>query len=201
MADPSDTPPPETETAELPTDPLTQLELAEALDLQGAGRMGESIEVLERVLAREPENPDALHLLGVARFTQGRREEGVALVERAVKGAPEFGTAVSNLGRMLRMVNRAGDGLALLRRRTAEQPQDPQACRALGSALMAALMLALGLLAGSGTWLLVTLVGLASTLIESLIGASAQQRWGWLSNELVNGLQTAIAALLAMAFS
>ena len=71
----------------------------------------------------------------------------------------------------------------------------------VGSALMAALMLALGLLAGSGAWLLVTLVGLAATLIESLIGASVQQRWGWLSNELVNGLQTAIAALLAMAFS
>ena len=70
-----------------------------------------------------------------------------------------------------------------------------------GSALMAALMLALGLLAGSGAWLLVTLVGLAATLIESLIGASVQQRWGWLSNELVNGLQTAIGALLAMAFS
>uniref|UniRef100_UPI00404B98F2 DUF92 domain-containing protein n=1 Tax=Cyanobium sp. TaxID=2164130 RepID=UPI00404B98F2 len=71
----------------------------------------------------------------------------------------------------------------------------------VGSALMAALMLALGLLAGSGAWLLVTLVGLAATLIESLIGASVQQRWGWLSNELVNGLQTAIAALLAMAFA
>ena len=71
----------------------------------------------------------------------------------------------------------------------------------VGSALMAALMLALGLLAGSGAWLLVTLVGLAATLIESLIGASVQQRWNWLSNELVNGLQTAIAALLAMAFS
>ena len=70
-----------------------------------------------------------------------------------------------------------------------------------GSALMAALMLALGLLAGSGAWLLVTLVGLGATLIESLIGASFQQRWGWLSNELVNGLQTAIAALLAMAYS
>ena len=51
-----------------------------------------------------------------------------------------------------------------------------------GSALMAALMLALWLLAGSGAWLLVTLVGLAATLIESLIGASFQQRWGWLSN-------------------
>ena len=71
----------------------------------------------------------------------------------------------------------------------------------VGSALMAALMLALGLLAGSGAWLLVTLVGLVATLIESLIGASFQQRLGWLSNELVNGLQTAIGALLAMAFS
>ncbi|MCP9881076.1 DUF92 domain-containing protein [Cyanobium sp. Alchichica 3B3-8F6] len=80
-----------------------------------------------------------------------------------------------------------------------------------GSGLMAALMLVLGLGAGSSVsssavnpgavWLLITLVGLAATLIESLIGASAQQRWAWLSNELVNGIQTAIAALLAMALA
>ncbi|WP_233128420.1 DUF92 domain-containing protein [Synechococcus sp. 8F6] len=85
-----------------------------------------------------------------------------------------------------------------------------------GSGLMAALMLVLGLGAGSwvstssvsssavnpgAVWLLITLVGLAATLIESLIGASAQQRWAWLSNELVNGIQTAIAALLAMALA
>ncbi|MEX0587793.1 MAG: TIGR00297 family protein [Cyanobium sp.] len=71
----------------------------------------------------------------------------------------------------------------------------------VGSALMAAVMLAVGLIDGGSAWLLVTLVGLAATLIESLIGASAQQRWSWLSNELVNGVQTAIAALLAMALS
>ena len=136
MADPSDTPPPDADDAGLPADPLTALELSEALDLQGAGRMGESIEVLERVLAREPENPDALHLLGVARFTQGRREEGVALVERAVKGAPEFGAAVTNLGRMLQLVNRAGEALGLLRRHAELQPQDSRALRALGKALM-----------------------------------------------------------------
>ena len=69
----------------------------------------------------------------------------------------------------------------------------------VGTALMALLMLALGLLSGASTWLLVTLVGLVATLLESLIGATAQQRWRWLSNELVNGIQTAIAALLAMA--
>lgn len=63
---------------------------------------------------------------------------------------------------------------------------------------MALLMLELGLLSGAASWLLVTAVGLVATLLESLIGAGLQQRWRWLSNELVNGLQTAIAAVLAM---
>jgi uncharacterized protein (TIGR00297 family) len=71
----------------------------------------------------------------------------------------------------------------------------------VGSAVMAFLMLALGWLPGSAAWLLVTLVGLAATLLESLIGATAQQRLLWLSNELVNAIQTAIAALLAMALA
>jgi len=69
----------------------------------------------------------------------------------------------------------------------------------LGSAVMAALMQALGLLQGPQAWLLVTAIGLLATLIESGIGAGLQGRWRWLSNELVNALQTLIAALLAMA--
>ena len=47
--------------------------------------------------------------------------------------------------------------------------------------------------------LLVVGVGLLATLIESVIGAVAQRRLPWLSNELVNAIQTAIAAVLAMA--
>jgi uncharacterized membrane protein len=43
------------------------------------------------------------------------------------------------------------------------------------------------------------LVGLLATLLESLIGAGLQQRCAWLSNELVNALQTTIAAVVAMA--
>jgi uncharacterized protein (TIGR00297 family) len=68
-----------------------------------------------------------------------------------------------------------------------------------GSALMAVLLLMLGLLPAPGAAVLVTVVGLIATLIESLIGATLQPRLRWLSNELVNGLQTLIAALLAMA--
>lgn len=70
-----------------------------------------------------------------------------------------------------------------------------------GSALMAALMLAAGVIGGWGGWLLVTAVGLVATLLESLIGATLQTRFPWLSNELVNGIQTLLAALLAMAIA
>jgi uncharacterized membrane protein len=64
---------------------------------------------------------------------------------------------------------------------------------------MASLMGLLGLVPTAMGWFLVTLVGLLATLIESVIGATVQHRFNWLTNELVNGLQTVIAALIAMA--
>ena len=45
---------------------------------------------------------------------------------------------------------------------------------------------------------LVMLVGMVATLGESLLGALVQDRVAWLSNELVNALQTLLAAALAM---
>jgi uncharacterized protein (TIGR00297 family) len=68
----------------------------------------------------------------------------------------------------------------------------------VGGALMAGVSRALGLLNDLPSWGLVSAVALAATLVESLIGATLQRRWGWLSNELVNAWQTLIAALLAM---
>ena len=68
-----------------------------------------------------------------------------------------------------------------------------------GALLMGLVMLGLGLIEGPGLWLLVAAVGLLATLAESVIGATLQRRWHWLSNELVNGLQTLLAALLALA--
>jgi uncharacterized protein (TIGR00297 family) len=70
-----------------------------------------------------------------------------------------------------------------------------------GGLAMASLMLLLGLIEGGSSWLLVSLVALVATLIESYIGALAQRRCPWLSNELVNAIQTSIAALLAISFS
>lgn len=68
----------------------------------------------------------------------------------------------------------------------------------LGSLLMTLLMAALGLIRGGSAILLVSAVGLVATLLESLIGATLQRRLAWLTNELVNGLQTLLAAVLAL---
>ena len=71
----------------------------------------------------------------------------------------------------------------------------------VGALLMALVMLGLGLLQAPSALLLVVLVGMVATLLESLVGATLQQRYSWLSNELVNGLQTLVAAALALALA
>ncbi len=67
-----------------------------------------------------------------------------------------------------------------------------------GAALMALAMLALGVISGWRAWLLVSTIALVATLLESVVGATLQRRWPWLSNEMVNALQTLMAAGLAL---
>ncbi|MGC6483758.1 MAG: TIGR00297 family protein [Synechococcus sp.] len=70
---------------------------------------------------------------------------------------------------------------------------------ALGSVLMTVVVVAVQLVpAGPVAWL-VAAVGLLATVLESLLGALLQDRAPWLTNELVNAVQTAVAAVLAMA--
>ena len=69
---------------------------------------------------------------------------------------------------------------------------------AVGSLLMTVVMAGLGLLQSGAAFAVVLVVGFIATLLESLLGALCQDRLPWLSNELVNGLQTAWAAALAM---
>jgi len=68
----------------------------------------------------------------------------------------------------------------------------------LGGLLMTLLTAALGLISGWRSIALVSGIALTATLFESLIGATLQRRFGWLSNELVNAIQTLLAAVLAL---
>ncbi len=71
----------------------------------------------------------------------------------------------------------------------------------IGSLSMATIMINLGFLDSIACLLLVAFVGLIATLMESFVGAIAQNRYSWLSNEFVNFLQTTFAAIVSLLLS
>ena len=68
--------------------PLAQA-LAGAIDHLRNERTEEAEPALLDILARWPEQPDALHFLGVLRHTQGRIDEAVALIRGALAQVPD----------------------------------------------------------------------------------------------------------------
>ena len=64
----------------------------------GRGALDDALRLYNEVLAREPENADALHLSGVVAHQQGRNEEAVALITRAIGMRPRAPALRNNLG-------------------------------------------------------------------------------------------------------
>ncbi len=104
--------------------------------LQG-GALDEAAASFRQVRRLQPDNLDALHLLGVIRLHQGQAEDGIRLLERAVAIKPDFTDASVALGIGLRSVGRHADAVKCFRRALAGQPDHIAAHYNLGNALMA----------------------------------------------------------------
>ena len=68
----------------------------------------------------------------------------------------------------------------------------------LGSFVMTAFMLNLSIISGLSVAFVVFLSGYLATFLESFIGAVVQDKIEWMTNELVNCIQTAIAAIISI---
>ncbi len=68
----------------------------------------------------------------------------------------------------------------------------------IGSLMMTIVMAKLSLISGNFIILLVVFSGLTASIIESYLGAILQNRISWITNEMINSLQTSIAAMLAI---
>lgn len=77
-------------------DPIARLQAAVAA--HRAGRLDEAEQQYRAVLEHEPENPNALHLLGVVYRQRGRPETAAALITQALQYAPALADAHANLG-------------------------------------------------------------------------------------------------------
>ncbi len=112
--------------------------LAEGLAHHRAGRLDAARAAYAAVLAADPANADALHLLGVTGLMQGRSAEGVALLRQALAARPDFAEAWGNLALALTALRDDPGALAAWRHAVALAPQRAEWQLNLGIALRAA---------------------------------------------------------------
>lgn len=117
----------------------TRVKIAPAGDIETAvtllrsGRQAEAEPLLVRALEAAPDNPDALHFLGMLRHLQGRRLEATELVRRAVEQAPDYVDARNNLGNLLRLAGQRDEAEREYGRVVEARPDHLDAWANLGS--------------------------------------------------------------------
>ncbi len=71
--------------------------LSRALALHQAGQLAPAAQLYQQILASQPDDPDALHLLGVLHHQQGQNARAVELIGRALAVRPDAATFHASL--------------------------------------------------------------------------------------------------------
>jgi predicted O-linked N-acetylglucosamine transferase (SPINDLY family) len=121
--------------AAVPDEAATRRQLEAALGHHGAGRVEAAMALYREILARDPANLDALHLLGVAHRNRGELDDAERCIARAIALKPDFDVAHNNLGNVLRDLGRYDDAEGAYRRAIALQPKAAGAYANLGNLL------------------------------------------------------------------
>ena len=106
-----------------------------ALQHHAAGRFPEAESIYQRILRANPDQPDALHLLGVIAHQAGQDNAAVDLISRALSIKPDVAEAHNNLGIALRKLGRPEDAVASFHKTLALKPDFAEAHNNLGNAL------------------------------------------------------------------
>ena len=109
--------------------------LVEAADHFQRGRHPEAALGCEAVLARSPDNVEALHLLGLVRHVQGDHASALTLLSTAVGHAPDAAELRSNLAAVLRSLGRHREALDHAAAAVRLDPRSAQAHNNYGVAL------------------------------------------------------------------
>jgi tetratricopeptide (TPR) repeat protein len=109
--------------------------LQTAFELHQAGKLAHAAKLYKKLLAREQENADALHLLGVLHHQQGEHERAVELIGRAVALRPSVPAFHANLAEAYRALGKFERAAGCCRMALQLSPDYPEALCNLGLAL------------------------------------------------------------------
>ena len=102
-----------------------------------SGRLKEAEAIYREVLKAHPDNPDALHLLGVLARQAGKHDAAIDLIRRAIAKNGQNPTYHANLGTALEASGKREEALAAYRQAIEVKPDYPEAHYKLGAALRA----------------------------------------------------------------
>ncbi|MBM3565628.1 MAG: tetratricopeptide repeat protein [Alphaproteobacteria bacterium] len=111
--------------------------LGQALDWERRGRPDEAEGLYRSVLAKQPGNADALHLLGILCHRRGRTAEAVELLQKAARRRPRDANILNNLGQILKESGRMDEAEKAYRRAVAFNSGFAEAHNNLGVVLAA----------------------------------------------------------------
>lgn len=126
-------PPPRATDAEAPGEEA----LARAIEMHKEGRTGPAADLYRKVLASEPENPAALHWLGLLHNQQGEPARAVELLSRAVALRPSVPAFHLNLAEAYRNLGDLKRALGSARLALQIAPEFPEALCTYGLVLHA----------------------------------------------------------------
>jgi predicted TPR repeat methyltransferase len=122
-------------------DERREMSLREALDLaislHRQGKLGAALQLYDQILARFPDDAEALHFSGLLAHQQGRSADAVDLIHRSLREEPDQPDPLSNLGLALKGLGRLDEAEAAYRRALALAPDHGNAWNNLAAVLRA----------------------------------------------------------------
>jgi tetratricopeptide (TPR) repeat protein len=109
-------------------------DIRSAVEHHQAGRLAEAEAIYRQILAQNPNDFDALHLLGVIAQESGQSDAAVELIEQAIKIKPGFAPAHTNLGNALKSAGRLDEAIKSYAKAVELNPSLAQAHFNLGKA-------------------------------------------------------------------
>jgi predicted O-linked N-acetylglucosamine transferase (SPINDLY family) len=109
--------------------------VAEGLRHHRAGRLDEAAKNYRQVLNEDPEQPDALHLLGMVAQSVGQLDEAVDLISHSLRVNPDNVSAINNLAGVLKDQARYSEAIEFYEAAIAAAPAEAYLYSNLGNVL------------------------------------------------------------------